>query len=169
MKRPSPATIIASTALFFSLAGTGLAANHYLITSTKQIKPGVLSSLRGPRGPQGPQGAAGTPGTAGAAGAAGAAGSFSTASVSAVVGAAPGPPGLPADTTNNGQATSVASCPAGTKVIGGGYTWGGTGAAPANVTVVTDQEQGKTGWVVTLQNNTATAISPQFAASALCG
>ena len=38
-KMCSPATLIASVALFFSLAGTGIAASHYLITSVHQIKP----------------------------------------------------------------------------------------------------------------------------------
>ena len=45
-RRPSPATIIASVALFFSLTGAGLAASHYLITSTRQIAPNVLRQLR---------------------------------------------------------------------------------------------------------------------------
>ena len=46
MRRLSPATVIASVALFFSLAGTGLAAQHYLITSVSQIKPSVQQDLR---------------------------------------------------------------------------------------------------------------------------
>jgi hypothetical protein len=55
-------------ALFFSLAGTGLAASHYLITSTSQIKPSVRRGLRGMRGPEGaagPIGATGAPGAPG--------------------------------------------------------------------------------------------------------
>ena len=46
MRRPSPTVTIASIALFFSLAGTGLAASKYLITSTSQIKPSLLKALR---------------------------------------------------------------------------------------------------------------------------
>lgn len=41
--------VIALLALFVSLAGTGIAATHYLITSTKQIKPSVLKQLKGAR------------------------------------------------------------------------------------------------------------------------
>jgi hypothetical protein len=44
-RRPSPTTIIACLALFFSLAGTGIAASPYIITSTSQIKPSVRRSL----------------------------------------------------------------------------------------------------------------------------
>jgi hypothetical protein len=43
-RRPSPTTIIACFALFFSLAGTGIAASRY-ITSTGQIKPSVRLAL----------------------------------------------------------------------------------------------------------------------------
>ena len=34
VSRPSSATIIACTALFFALGGTAIAAKHYLIMST---------------------------------------------------------------------------------------------------------------------------------------
>ena len=55
-------------ALFFSMSGGALAAGHYLITSTKQIKPSVLSSLKGKTGPAGANGAAGSAGPAGGQG-----------------------------------------------------------------------------------------------------
>jgi len=55
-------------ALFFSMSGGALAAGHYLITSTKQIKPSVLSALKGKAGPAGATGSAGVAGNAGAPG-----------------------------------------------------------------------------------------------------
>lgn len=67
MRRPSASLIVATTALFVSLGGTGLAASHYLLTSTRQIKPAVLRELekRGPRGQPGATGAAGATGPQG--------------------------------------------------------------------------------------------------------
>ena len=68
MKRPSAAIVIASTARFFSVTGVGFAAHHYLITSTSQIKPSVITALRGHTGAKGATGARGATGSTGAAG-----------------------------------------------------------------------------------------------------
>ena len=65
---------IALTALVFAFTGTGLAASHYIITSTKQIKPSVLRKLHGARGAKGRAGAQGKEGAAGKQGATGAQG-----------------------------------------------------------------------------------------------
>jgi hypothetical protein len=80
--------LIAWLALFVALGGTSLAASKYAITSTKQIKPSVVKSLKGKTGktgakgvtgPQGPQGAKGETGAAGAEGKAGASAGLSEA------------------------------------------------------------------------------------------
>jgi hypothetical protein len=62
------ANVAATLALIFSMAGGAFAASHYLITSTKQIKPSVLAQLRGLRGLAGPAGSAGSQGREGVAG-----------------------------------------------------------------------------------------------------
>jgi hypothetical protein len=80
MRRTS--VVIAAIAAL-ALAGTAGAATHYLITSTKQIKPSVLRQLRGQRGPRGNPGAPGLQGAQGPQGPAGPTGA----------GGAQGPPG----------------------------------------------------------------------------
>jgi hypothetical protein len=78
-KRVTPAAVIATLALVMAMTGGAYAAGRYVITSTKQIKPSVLASLKGKAGapgPAGPAGAAGTgaPGPQGPAGSPGATG-----------------------------------------------------------------------------------------------
>jgi hypothetical protein len=167
VRKPSPATIIASIALFFSLAGTGIAATHYLITSTSQIKPSVLKSLKstGPRGPQGQQGPAGAAGAVGAAGAAGAAGTFNASDVTVVYGSQIGPLTDTTVTPGGGSGTSVVTCPAGDVVTGGG--WAPETGTP-DVTVDSDAASGASSWAVTLTNDSATAASPLITAVAEC-
>jgi hypothetical protein len=73
----SYANVVATLALVFALGGgSAYAAKHYLISSTKQIKPSVITALRGHAGSGGKIGATGpstSPGTtAGSSGSSGA-------------------------------------------------------------------------------------------------
>jgi hypothetical protein len=62
------ANVAATLALVFCTSAGALAATHYLITSTKQISPRVLKSLRGQTGAIGKTGAIGPPGASGSNG-----------------------------------------------------------------------------------------------------
>ena len=63
MRKPSAALVVATAALVMATVGTSVAASHYLITSSEQIKPGSISlsdlsksarkALHGTRGPAG--------------------------------------------------------------------------------------------------------------------
>lgn len=61
----SYANVVATLALVFSMSGAAFAAHHYLITSTKQISPKVIKSLKGKTGPSGPAGKEGAQGKEG--------------------------------------------------------------------------------------------------------
>jgi hypothetical protein len=65
------ANVVATIALLFAMSGGALAANHYLVNSTRQINPKVLKKLRGKTGRTGAKGVTGTNGPAGPAGPAG--------------------------------------------------------------------------------------------------
>jgi len=95
-RRFTYSNVVATLALVFAMSGGAYAASKFLITSTKQIKPSVLASLKGkagangaagaqgpagaigPAGGVGPQGPAGTPGANGEPGAEGKAGKNGT-------------------------------------------------------------------------------------------
>jgi hypothetical protein len=98
MIRKQTPTMIAIAALVFAMAGGAVAAGGYLITSTNQIKPSVLRSLKGKRG------SAGKPGTAGIA-------SIQNVSASAPI------CGFGVGTCDVASAT--ATCPGGTFATGG--------------------------------------------------
>jgi hypothetical protein len=91
--RMSYANVTATLALFFAMSGGALAASHYLITSTKQISPKVLSSLKGANGKAGSNGAQGAPGAQGSQGPQGPAGTNGTGIKGETGG--PGSPGSP--------------------------------------------------------------------------
>lgn len=73
-KRVTYANVAMTLALVFAMSGGAYAAGKYLVTSTKQISPKVLSALKGKAGPAGAPGAQGPAGPAGPAGSAGAKG-----------------------------------------------------------------------------------------------
>ncbi len=78
-RRLTYANVAATLALFLAVGGgTALAARHYLIVSTSQVKPNVLRALRGNRGYRGYRGYTGAAGPAGATGLAGPTGFTST-------------------------------------------------------------------------------------------
>jgi hypothetical protein len=70
----SYANIVATLALLFAMTGGALAAKHYIISSTQQIKPSVLKKLHGKSGRPGAKGATGETGATGPAGKEGPAG-----------------------------------------------------------------------------------------------
>jgi hypothetical protein len=94
-RRPSPAMVVACLTLFVASTGTSIAASHYLITSTKQIKPSVLKQLKGARGPRGATGATGSQGAQGLKGDTGLQGSKGDTGTT-------GPQGLKGDTGASG-------------------------------------------------------------------
>jgi hypothetical protein len=115
-RRPSPALVIAVAALVVALGGTAVAAGHFIITKSSQVKPhalvtknlsaGAVRSLRGQTGPPGQQGAQGATGPAG------------IVSVTTVDG-----PEAPMCASGGGScqvALSTATCPGGSRVVGGG-------------------------------------------------
>ena len=73
-RRVTFTNVAMTLALVFAMSGGAFAAGKFLITSTKQIKPSVLASLKGKAGAAGPAGATGAAGPAGPVGAVGATG-----------------------------------------------------------------------------------------------
>jgi hypothetical protein len=110
IRKPSPTSIIACLALFLALGGSAIAANHYLITKSSQIKPSVLRKLKGNVGRQGP---AGAPGAGGPQGPQGPAGPSNLSALVLLTG--------PEVFVPSGEVkAAVATCPPGQHAISGG-------------------------------------------------
>ena len=160
MKRPSPAMIVALVALFAALSGTAVAAGTGLITGAQikdhsiglnDIAPQAVAKLRGHAGARGPVGPIGPTGAQGLAG------GFDPSKISYVQGPA-------TDLPPNGAAgvqTLTATCPAGTKVVGGG------GFPSIALEGASLPSPDGSGWSIIVINDTTVDI-PNAAAFAVC-
>lgn len=149
MRKPSPAVIIATASLFFSLGGVGVAASGYVIQNTQQIRPRVLRALQGATGRRGATGRQGRQGVAGTAGPIGSTGTFSTQGVVVVDG--------PVATMASGAVgTSIATCPLGDTVLSGGN------AGPLVATTLTaSQPLSPNQWEVVVDNTSVVVETAQ--------
>jgi hypothetical protein len=131
---------VAWTALFFSLGGTAIAARHYLLTSTSQIKPSVLKQLHGKIGETGPAGTAGPTGPQGPAGPSNLSELIEVASEEVFVGAGK-------------VGSAAATCPTGQHAVSGGGA-AIVGAGGLNVTQMSKDHQS---WFVITNNEGSVA------------
>jgi hypothetical protein len=141
-RRPRLSTVIAGLALFVALGGTAAAAKHYLVTSTSQIKPGVLKALKGKAGQAG---APGPQGTQGVAGPQGPAGPSTLSALVTVVG-----PNVEVPSGEVGGVEAV--CPAGYRAIGGG------GSGSISGIDVSEMESTHLSWFVITANQTGIPV-----------
>lgn len=131
--KPTPPTVLALVALIFAMAGTGIAAKSYVISSSSQVKDGAItgrdikkSTITGSnvknksltaadftgsiQGPKGDKGDAGLPGSVGP---------ITYVTGRATVACTPNPI-PPPDCSTQHRATAWAVCPAGQRPLGGG-------------------------------------------------
>ncbi len=113
-KRLTYANVVMTLALVFAMSGGAYAAGKYLITSTKQISPKVLSALKGKAGPAGAPGAQGPAGPAGPSGPGGAKGENGASGTEGKAGA-------------NGESVTMKAEPNGTHCKEGGASFSVSG------------------------------------------
>jgi hypothetical protein len=170
-------------ALVFAMSGTGLAAQHYLINSTKQINPRVMKALRGNKGAAGPTGLQGKEGPAGksAEGPAGNTGATGNDGPTGAAGATHivtryGPQVTLSDSSGT---SSYAACLPGEAVTGGGFDFPGGRPSNTSYFVSADRpsvvaevmgrpryrppENGRaaSGWMVGMENDTGVTFDFQ--------
>jgi hypothetical protein len=156
IRKPTVTSAVAILALFIALGGSAIAANHYLITKTSQIKPSVLSKLKGKAGATGPAGTAGALGATGPAGASGPQGPAGPSNVSALITVIGSTQLVPSGSVGEAQAF----CPAGYRAVsGGGY---------GSIAGISDSEMESThtSWFILISNSTGSTLS--IFASAEC-
>jgi len=122
-RKPSGGSVIAVIALFVALGGSAAAAQHYLVTSTSQIKPSILSKLKGKTGPAGPSGSPGPAGPAGLQGPGGPQGPQGPGGGAGALSPLTTVVGPTVEGTLEGEfygEFSEARCPAGQKAVSGG-------------------------------------------------
>jgi len=142
----SYANVVSTLALLLVLAGgTAYAANHYLITKTSQIKPSVLTRLKGRIGATGLIGPTGPTGAAGAT-------NYTGVQSSTV------------NNPNGAQDVAIANCPAGESVLGGGAFGSATGTGQSITT--SEPANSDSGWLVAMSNTSGSDAN--FVAYAIC-
>ncbi|HEX9482470.1 MAG TPA: collagen-like protein [Solirubrobacteraceae bacterium] len=149
-KRITYANVAATLALVLAMSGGALAANHYLIHSTKQISPKVLKALKGnvgPKGAAGTTGASGTPGKEGPAGKEGKQGVPGPVNVTKLE-KVEGPFEEPEFVFIFDIASSHAECPAGSHAVSGGSEVSETQLTTLVISEATINEGKMTGWTV---------------------
>ena len=122
LRKDWTARALAVIALAFAVGGgTAFAAVHYIITSTKQIKPSVLKKLerRGPQGPRGPQGSQGPQGPQGSQGSQGPKGDTGNAGANGAVAAYYASAGPTSFTNASGKTLVSKTLPAGMYAVSG--------------------------------------------------
>jgi hypothetical protein len=121
-RRLSYANVTATLALVFAMSGGAMAANSYLINSTKQINPKVLKKLTGKPGKNGTAGANGATGATGPQGKEGSAGKEGLQGKEGKEGI-PGP--FPSTLPSGETETGTFALAGGTPTAGGWLLFGG--------------------------------------------